>query len=148
MEINDALINAMKKLKKETGKKILCINGGSSLKISIADKTLNTLGPREFIGYIKSADIILTNSFHGAAFSVIFKRKLIVLEHSLRNERLCQLLTLCGYPEHFLKLNDKNYNLDNYFIDTVNAYENMEDFIEESREYIKSLCQENQNEQE
>ena len=30
----------------------------------------------------------------------------------------------------------------------VNAYENMEDFIEESREYIKSLCQENQNEQE
>ncbi|MCH5320247.1 MAG: polysaccharide pyruvyl transferase family protein [Eubacterium sp.] len=143
MEWNDALINAIKNIKHHTNKKVYCINGGGISSASIADKTLGGLGPKEFIGYIKNADIVLTNSFHGAAFSAIFKKKLVVLEHSRRNERLCQLLELCGYPDHFLKLNDENYNLDNYYIDTITAYKNMSEFIEQSREYMKSLCQEN-----
>lgn len=140
MEYTDDLLNAVKKLKKQTNKKIYYINGGNSEHLNLPAKILNGLGPREFIGWIKNADIILTNSFHGAAFSIIFNNKLIVLEHSKRNERLKQLLNKCGNTDKLIALTDNNYTIDEKIINTEDAYQSLEEFISTSREYMKNIC--------
>ncbi len=41
-------------------------------------KPLIALGPNEWLGYMENADYIVTNSFHGICFSVIFERQLFV----------------------------------------------------------------------
>ena len=56
-------------------------------------------GPAEFLGYIHHAAYIVTNSFHAAAFSIIFEKQFLVFAHSTVNERLASLLALHGLSD-------------------------------------------------
>lgn len=64
--------------------------------------------PEEFLGYFKQADYIVTSSFHGTVFSIIFRRPFvsdvnIVMEDKLKkNERAGQLLSALGLTERIL----------------------------------------------
>ena len=148
MEYNSALMNTVKKLKKSIGKKVFFIGGGANLskKNEIPGKILSGIGPDEFIGWIKNADIVLTNSFHGAAFSIIFKRKLFILEHSTRNERLTQLADICGYKDRLINIKLNDFEIEKYIIDSNTAYKNLNMFIKQSKDYMLSICQECKNE--
>lgn len=52
-----------------------------------------TNGPAEFIDYIKDAQIVFTNSFHGAVFSIIFKKPFVLFSRDGMNSRIETLLT-------------------------------------------------------
>ena len=60
----------------------------------------SSTGPEEWIGLISGADAVFTNSFHGAVFSLIYRRPLRValLEGALqnRNGRIVELLESLG----------------------------------------------------
>lgn len=49
-------------------------------------------GPREFLGLFKNAEYIITNSFHGTTFSIIFHKKFYTVPHSARGSRMIDLL--------------------------------------------------------
>ncbi len=53
-------------------------------------------GPAEFIGYIENAACVLTNSFHGTAFSILFKKPFLSFQHRKLNTRLEDLLEKLG----------------------------------------------------
>lgn len=53
-------------------------------------------GPAEFLSYLHHADYVVTNSFHAAAFSIIYQKRFLVFAHSRVNTRLQDLLQLCG----------------------------------------------------
>lgn len=57
--------------------------------------------PQEWLGLIANADYIITNSFHGTVFSIIFERQFTVLpiKDKGKNERLIQLLGITGLEE-------------------------------------------------
>lgn len=46
-------------------------------------------GPREFLSYIRNADMIVTNSFHGVVFSVVFQKPFWVVKRYRDNDRAC-----------------------------------------------------------
>lgn len=46
------------------------------------------VGPREWLGYIAQADFVITNSFHGVAFSVVFNKDFLCLDSDRRKEDL------------------------------------------------------------
>jgi len=52
-------------------------------------------GPREFLGLFSKADFVITNSFHGTAFSLIFKKPFFSVTNK-RGSRLKDLLTDLG----------------------------------------------------
>ncbi len=56
-------------------------------------------GPSEFLGYIHHAAYVVTNSFHAAAFCIIFHRPFLAFAHSSRNARLADLLAAYGLKE-------------------------------------------------
>lgn len=63
------------KLSKETGLKIkLCSNRIIKNK---KIENITTLGVEEFLSHIKNAKYVITNSFHGSVFSIIFNKKFI-----------------------------------------------------------------------
>lgn len=64
---------AAKKIKQLTGCKIVSICASSHSFLS-GDINVFDAGPEEFIGYIDNADMVLTTSFHGTAFSVVFEK--------------------------------------------------------------------------
>lgn len=51
-----------------------------------------TSGPREFIGLFKNAEYVVTNSFHGTTFSIIYHKKFYTVPHSNRGSRMIDLL--------------------------------------------------------
>lgn len=53
-------------------------------------------GPVEFINYIAKAKYVVTNSFHGLAFSLIFEKDFNVCLPKVRKERLTNLLDSVG----------------------------------------------------
>ena len=46
-------------------------------------------GPQEFLGYFSKASFVITNSFHGTAFSILYKNNLFVF---LLNEDVSGLI--------------------------------------------------------
>ena len=86
------------KIAKEKGMKI--VMGSRSFK-NLNLKHAGNSSPQKFLGLIKNADMIVTNSFHGTAFSVIFEKKAVVMLNNSRgyNVRSRDLLAMCGIVE-------------------------------------------------
>lgn len=62
-----------------------------------------TAGPAEFLGYIHYAAYVVTNSFHAAAFSIIFEKQFLVFAHSTVNERLASVLAIHGLEDRLCR---------------------------------------------
>lgn len=76
-------------LAKENGWKIY-----SLFPNEICDKCFFDKGPLEFINLIRNAQMVLSNSFHATAFSIIFGKQFIVYERKEKiNTRMRDILT-------------------------------------------------------
>lgn len=60
---------------------------------NICDKSFFDVGPLEFVNLIKNAQMVLSNSFHAVAFSIIFEKQFVVYNrHENINSRMRDLL--------------------------------------------------------
>lgn len=92
---DEDLIQYAKELSKETGYKIVCVHPTLGLKIK-GEKQLSDIGPIEFVCMIKNAEMVITNSFHATAFSLILSKELIYKTFSDTDTRVSSLLERCG----------------------------------------------------
>lgn len=86
-------------------------------KISHSAIQVYNKGPREFLGYFNNACYIVTNSFHGTAFSILYQKQFIVIPPMKRRERIDNILDICGINNAVVEDNDSvkclpvvNYN--------------------------------------
>lgn len=73
----DEVYEAAEKLAHLTGLKIVCVQ--NHMKKPINARYILSAGPDEFVSYIRNAEYVVTDSFHGAAFSILFRKNLKVL---------------------------------------------------------------------
>lgn len=93
-------------------------------------------GPTEFLSLIKNADYILTNSFHGTAFSLIYKKDFNVVLPRTRTSRVIDLLNEIGLMNRIVAANECESNFEH--ID----YEAIEDSIRRIEISSKSFLRE------
>ncbi len=81
--------------KKRYGYRVL---NGSPTKIDLGDDVdkVYDYGPAEFLTYFKNAVCVVTNSFHGTSFSVIYQKDFITIPHAARPARMVELLAKLG----------------------------------------------------
>lgn len=61
-------------------------------------------GPREFLGLVRDADFVVTSSFHGTVFSILFEKDfLCILNNNNRNSRLETLTEQTGLREQLVR---------------------------------------------
>lgn len=66
-------------------------------------------GPREFLSYIRNADMIVTNSFHGVVFSVVFQKPFLAVkryrdtDRASANNRITDFLHMLGLEDRLLE---------------------------------------------
>ena len=74
--VSPLLISIVKKLSKSTGYRVVCIPFplGGFLKSQLE----LTAGPSEWISLIRDAEIVVTDSFHGSAFSILYNKNFYV----------------------------------------------------------------------
>lgn len=60
-------------------------------------------GPEEFVGYFQYASCVITNSFHGLAFSILFEKQFLVFQRSVYHTRLQNLLEKFSLEQRLIK---------------------------------------------
>lgn len=90
LEINKDIIKSVKELRDKTNLKVICLNN----KNHFGDNTICIpfCSPNMFLSLIKNADYVITNSFHGTCFSIIYNKKFGVHLHTTKSVRQRELL--------------------------------------------------------
>lgn len=94
-----ALMNFTRKLAEQHDMKIIVVGGNMVKKLNNKEKRIEyacDLNPREWLYLLHHASCVVTNSFHGAAFSINYRKNFYVEFSSLTNSRLEQLLQTAG----------------------------------------------------
>lgn len=114
--------------------KIRLISIESNLEIinlvDLEDQERYIADPAEFLDYIKSSEVFLTDSFHGAVFSILFEKPFIVFDRISKaqsmNSRINTLLTkfeLLDRKAEDIKWNNDIFNIDFSHVSEVLDYE-------------------------
>ena len=86
----------------------------------------------KFLEYLYRSDFIITNSFHGTAFSINFRKNFIVLPTYMKtNSRLSSLLEMTGLQHHMFE-NIKDAEKSKIWQQKIN-YKNVNKRLEEAR---------------
>lgn len=112
------------------------INGSPHrVKLQGDVESIRNYGPDRFLTFIKNAQCVVTNSFHGTAFSIIYRKDFITVSHTTRGKRMTDLLEKLGLTcrlwgsEAFLIDGDIDYDL---------AYDKLMSLRKHSTEYLRS----------
>jgi hypothetical protein len=97
------------KIKKKTGKKIVVV-GLNGFRPIVCDKYIRNAGPEEFIWLFDNSSGIISSSFHGIAFSILFNKPFIALPDPPRPDRICNLVNMFNLNDRIL-FNDKIDNI-------------------------------------
>ena len=97
--------------------------------------------PNEFVGLIDHADLVVTNSFHATAFSIILHTPFFTETAVLRSNRITSLLDIVGLSDCGLHkgqpIKDSDEIIRSVNWENVDANANRK--IKESKEYLQSI---------
>lgn len=114
---NELIWKDVVKYAEEHGYSIISLNEvGRKKRKGVAVKIISAYvaDPFEFVGIMKNAEFVFTDSFHGTCFSIIFRRQFATYLGQKRNERIIDLLDdlglttrVIGYGEQMVKSFDE-----------------------------------------
>ena len=136
LSMPDEVVKFAKRLAKEQHEKIIFCTLDNLFTLRNRNDTVN-VSPEEFLGYIKDADYVITNSFHGTVFSIIFRKNFYVIKNknpNHDNSRMVNILSLLGVENRLIQgdcmpntLEDIDYSCVEHKLTTMR---------DSSREYI------------
>lgn len=99
------------------------------------------VGPIQFINLIKNANLVISSSFHGTVFSILFEKNFLAI-NGIEDLRIKDLLSLGG-------LENKSINIHNYkeALKNINSIDfslykkNIKREIEKSEKYLKNALE-------
>lgn len=98
MQNNKDLYKTAEKIAKELNLKIIEIGFKTNKNITF----IESASPGEFLWYFKNAKYIITNSFHGTAFSIIFQKNFVTFPHKSVGQRMIDFLNSIDLTERLL----------------------------------------------
>lgn len=87
---DDRHVREIKKFGKKHNKKIISI----AYKNKWCDINVIALGSFEFLGYFKNSDYIITNTFHGTIFSIIYKKQFVSIPNRDKKNKIISFMKL------------------------------------------------------
>lgn len=133
------IYDTVRLLSKKKGLKIITFSTDYSYE-KMADKTLHYASPGDFLSLMLNAEYVVTNSFHGTAFSINLNKQFWVYLPSRFSQRVKSIIDLCGLQDRIL---DSIINEDQIekIIDYGRINVILENEREKSRQFMKkSLC--------
>lgn len=110
-------------------------------KKGIHVETKNT-APEDFVSMVRYADFVVTDSFHGTAFSLIFEKKFFAIneriEDKMKNdERILSILQRVGLEDRYLTLEQLSAMEEIKNIDYKEVNYKKKELCEESRVWLR-----------
>lgn len=138
------LLDYAQKIKEQTGNKIYVVSF-KKIEDKRVDKCFYLANPKDFVGLISKADAVVTNSFHGTAFSVLFQKNFITIGKTKYNSRMLSLLEKMELRKHFIPTGE-NYELERIINalerrDIDQAEKKLQRWIAESKDFIQKAVE-------
>lgn len=94
LEENTNILRYARKIAKEKKLQIIYLSNISKKNQFMLHNVINAYGcsPNDFLGYIKNAEYIITNSFHATIFSIVFEKKFCTFRTKKNFPRIQDLL--------------------------------------------------------
>ena len=121
---------------KKLGLKVVAIDQGLNAGAKV-DSHLRDVSPSEFIELFYYAEFIVTDSFHGACFSVNFQKQFVVVSEGMHANRIVSLLELTGLKDRLIQ-SERDIGLVKSHIDFKSALLKLEKARLQSRKYIEN----------
>lgn len=131
----------LKRVQSKTGLPIVYVNISNLAYSSIESYCVKDKGPIEFLQLLKNAELVITDSFHGTAFSLLFNKEFYVFRRDIDYEkidmfsRIESILDIAG-------LNKRICSVDNEFelqppIDYVPVNKKFEKLRKDSNDFLR-----------
>ncbi|KJZ04353.1 polysaccharide pyruvyl transferase family protein [Pseudoalteromonas sp. CO348] len=98
------------------------------------DEHLNDIGPREFIREFYESDFIVTDSFHGVVFALIFRKPFLAVSHGYNINRIESLLLSIGSESRIIT--DERDLADVEILHDDTNYDELERLVTNSHKFI------------
>lgn len=135
---NKELDQYVEELSKRTGLPVVTITRRKLY--SNQNEVFPCADPKQFVELVSGAEYVVTNSFHGTAFSVNFSKKFVTFKGEKRNSRITDLLATLGIPERAVSsYNEELFKLPE--IDYKTVHRNLEAKRKESFAYINKVLE-------
>lgn len=107
------LFTIARRIAEKIGAEVWFLSAGMKIRKD-CDKTVLFKSPEEFVPFISQAAFVVTNSFHGTAFSINLHRPFVSLVPDEFGTRITGLLDTVGLAD---RMYDEKANIDNYLRD-------------------------------
>lgn len=98
---------------------------------------LYDVAPKDFLGLVENAAFVVTSSFHGTAFSVIYEKEFLSLD-GMNDKRISNLLTLIGLESRGVTVQTLVQRLDDLEkVDYTQARKVLQNERERSAQYLR-----------
>lgn len=124
-------------LKEKTGYKVVLIDNRGYLKHKIVnDYVIRDAGPGDFLYLIDAAKVVITTSFHGTAFSIIYRKEFYSIINSGFSSRVANILDHLGIKGYLEEETEFQYpqNINYELVD-----QKIENEIKKSEEFLRGL---------
>lgn len=99
------------------------------------------VGPIQFINLIKNANLVISSSFHGTVFSILFEKNFLAI-NGIEDLRIKDLLSLAGLENKSINIHNYKEALKNINTIDFSLYKkNIKREIEKSEKYLKNALE-------
>lgn len=134
---NRKIVRFAKKLAHVKGCEIVYINNQLLTRRGLIN--LRDITPENWLYLFKNAEYIVTNSFHGTVFSIIFK-KIFWCDYLPTSGNVnSRIITLLGNLELKSRIISEGCTVDNDIVDYKVPYEKLVVLVEKSKNFLKQL---------
>lgn len=128
-------------LAEKSGLKVIEIRNAPHTKIEIVGETiLFSASPEKFVELIANAEYVVTDSFHGTAFSTIFEKSMFVIPNKEKGSRMINLMNRLGLSNRIIDCSEKiSCSTIESKIDFEYMRAQMKNFRNESRQFLQDM---------
>jgi len=113
LEYSQVLVDLAYQMSEKYKCEIILFDSGLSKPIKRM-KQKKACGPNEFIRYLADAEFVITNSFHGTVFSVIFHKQFYTIPHKTKGSRM---INFCNKLDLDNRIIDESRNINSIEIE-------------------------------
>lgn len=132
-----ALENILKKIEDQTGLPIIVI-GDHRFRYKGKYKFLKGIGPSDFLWLFEHASYVVTSSFHGTMFSLIYRKPFISISPCTGDCRIKDILEEIGLTSNLVYNNSEDFNITTTNSYTENVERKIKNFIDESKNFLNT----------
>ena len=102
-------------------------------------KVLNDVGIEEWLGWFMNASYVITNSFHGMCFSVIFKKNAYLFERNKTDSKMPDLCKMLGLEQCLISCDKKQIEDANVQINWTDVNERLDRARKVSYDFLEKM---------